>query len=1682
MIALRTVLATVVVILALPSTALADYVALGNGKDGNLTISTGENRVVNTYARVTASPIDRTVPVATTEGFEANDLIMIWQVGGLDSAPPDAETLTLDGSSVGRYELARITSVTTSSLILDEPLSNIYDSALTQVVRVPEYWYVKLDQGSLVRAKPWDGETGGIVAFLAREEIQSYGGYVSASGAGFRGGEARIDGPDDASTGCTEPRLAPPSGAMSGEGIAGRGFGRGRFANGGGSGVCSRGNGGGGSNIGKGGHAIGNNGGMGGAAIVPSPLERLIMGGGGGAGHRANQVAGNGGNGGGVVYIRARDFTGPGFIEANGEPGADIGDDKIDGLGGAGAGGTISVRLESAAGDCNFSGQLSAAGASADTGGNGGGGFIYLQGSLTACLENTDSVDIRGGGSGTVAGGDGAVEVVGGPFCGGFSLTCYYYSGGVCDYETNECVGCLSEWDCSRDTPLCDLSTKTCVPCSETFVCPQWHPICQESGACDLCSKDEECAGSPYGPFCLEGYGQCVQCRDTDDDCSGATPYCNWSQCVPCEADGPPTCSDPSRPACHNEGPLAGHCTACKKDKPYMCGGVRPVCIESTGECGCTEDSQCGVPNSGMACNGSEASPGICVAGCSTAAGRNGCPGGQRCSKTDGSLGRCISQPCSTGADCASPTPSCDTSVEPHVCVECMTSGDCGDSLVCDSSKKCVECTSAQAGNCKKHGAGAACLPNGTCGCASDADCGADRACDTKTGKCEGKKPPSCPSCEAKNECHLAGKCNEATFTCTAPRKPNGSACARGVCIDGVCTPSASGGGGGPSVSPDKVETCSSGKECPSGFCVDGVCCDSACEKPCHSCALATSPGVCTAMPAGVDLRGDCGKAGACSKTCGADGQCVDADETTECARVRCTGASVGVGPVMCTGALSACDEASALPFDCGAYACIPAFGACASMCRSHDDCAPGHVCNVAGQCIAPPSEVTEGGGKGDGGGCSVSARGSSSTGLAKVFGFVIAAGLIRRRWRKGGAMLAAWLVGLSWLLFASPALAQGAPCDDFDDCEWPTGYCDSETGQCVGCRNADDCTHSLPVCLPTTRMCGLCESDADCPSDQPACDVERGRCRECTTDDYCEGSSVGPYCLPSGDEGGGEGRWIKPLSGSITNPNVTGICVECLTDAQCPATAPSCHPYSWTCEPCESSGPPSCSDPSRPVCNDSGTLKGQCTECNSESKFKCGGAKPICIDSLGVCGCTKDAQCGPPGSGLVCSGTTSSPGVCIAGCSTAAGRNDCPAGQYCSDKSGAIGECLPAPCSANADCEAPTPACDKSVKPSRCVQCAKDGDCPSGLVCNGEKKCVECTASDKSSCSKDGTGAACLANGTCGCASDADCGNGRTCDAGSGKCVAGCPPCGAKNECHLPGACNKATATCSTPRKPNGSPCSYGVCVDGNCTPTSSGGSTPPPVVSGDVTTCTSGGDCPSGFCVDGVCCDSACDQACHSCALPYAPGVCTAVPVGVDPRGDCGSPSACTSTCGPGGQCTGADEATLCAAPRCTDAARGVGPAFCPGPGVACDTSATLSFDCGAYACLAPLGACASKCSSAEECAPGYACNESGQCVAPDAPAGNAKDDGGGWCSVSALGSSSSSLRWLGLVGFVLAGGLIRRSLARRSRSTGALLDMATGVQHKPAPAFRGLEPIAGRTGSLIGSDSRRYPPCPR
>ncbi|MBL4861817.1 MAG: gliding motility-associated C-terminal domain-containing protein, partial [Crocinitomicaceae bacterium] len=148
-------------------------------------------------------------------------------------------------------------------------INNYTQSDKVQVVRIPRFNNLTVNAGASITPTLWDGQTGGVVGLEvdATANILA-GGAISASGAGFRGGELDPNGNSGQSDVASQRRYLgssdPIEGSEKGESIFGyhteldaiySRYGIGAAANGGGGGGYQNAGGGGGSNIQIGGGA-----------------------------------------------------------------------------------------------------------------------------------------------------------------------------------------------------------------------------------------------------------------------------------------------------------------------------------------------------------------------------------------------------------------------------------------------------------------------------------------------------------------------------------------------------------------------------------------------------------------------------------------------------------------------------------------------------------------------------------------------------------------------------------------------------------------------------------------------------------------------------------------------------------------------------------------------------------------------------------------------------------------------------------------------------------------------------------------------------------------------------------------------------------------------------------------------------------------------------------------------------------------------------------------------------------------------------------------------------------------------------------------------------------------------------------------------------------------------------------
>lgn len=244
------------------------------GKDGNKTITTAAV-IVNEYTILTADAAagNTTITVAANALNPNNrfsgplapgDLVMIIQMQGasIDAAPDDATYGAVTNlNNCGKHELREVKSVTGSTQInFTCGLQNSYTAAgNVQVVRVPRFNTLTINNGADITSTPWGAGTGGVIAIevLGNTTINATG-KITATGKGFRGGKSNEN---ESTYGVLNYRSTDPAyGAEKGESIAGFGpeydnlngrYGMGAPANGGGGGNGHNCGGGGGANGGE---------------------------------------------------------------------------------------------------------------------------------------------------------------------------------------------------------------------------------------------------------------------------------------------------------------------------------------------------------------------------------------------------------------------------------------------------------------------------------------------------------------------------------------------------------------------------------------------------------------------------------------------------------------------------------------------------------------------------------------------------------------------------------------------------------------------------------------------------------------------------------------------------------------------------------------------------------------------------------------------------------------------------------------------------------------------------------------------------------------------------------------------------------------------------------------------------------------------------------------------------------------------------------------------------------------------------------------------------------------------------------------------------------------------------------------------------------------------------------------
>ena len=165
---------------------LGDSVTItAESSDGNLILNSGTHYSDNIRSEIIGDNNinQNNILVNNSSGFSVGDeVLLIWM--------QDSNTVS---NNAGNYEFNSIQSINGNIIVLDNILTHNYNSSgKQQVIKVPNYDTVLIDNGAILTCHSWDGFTGGVLSFKAKTQIIN-NGQITADFKGYRGVEHAQD-------------------------------------------------------------------------------------------------------------------------------------------------------------------------------------------------------------------------------------------------------------------------------------------------------------------------------------------------------------------------------------------------------------------------------------------------------------------------------------------------------------------------------------------------------------------------------------------------------------------------------------------------------------------------------------------------------------------------------------------------------------------------------------------------------------------------------------------------------------------------------------------------------------------------------------------------------------------------------------------------------------------------------------------------------------------------------------------------------------------------------------------------------------------------------------------------------------------------------------------------------------------------------------------------------------------------------------------------------------------------------------------------------------------------------------------------------------------------------------------------------------------------------------------------
>lgn len=348
------------------------WLGFGDGSDGDYSSSgNATDAPVDSSCSGTAGTKSLT---ATNASFAAGKPVLIHQTRG---------------TGAGNWELNQIDSYVAGTITLKQNLQNTYTDSgdsQAQVIQLKQYNNFTQNSGHTLTAKAWDGNVGGIIAFLAKGTV-TIEGTISLSGKGARGGATT-----PSSSASYQGESYNAVGVQSQSANYGGGGGGNKWAPGGGGGFLA------GT---QGGYDTGTKPATPASPGAGSLVTQFYYGSGGGGGSGDSGVSA-GAAGGGICLIICNALVVTGSLTVRGANSANA----TYRAGGAGSGGAILLKAKTATLGTNLVLSTGGTGGTAEgSGGDGGVGRIHLDysvsytGTTTPTLDATLDPTITGGSS-----------------------------------------------------------------------------------------------------------------------------------------------------------------------------------------------------------------------------------------------------------------------------------------------------------------------------------------------------------------------------------------------------------------------------------------------------------------------------------------------------------------------------------------------------------------------------------------------------------------------------------------------------------------------------------------------------------------------------------------------------------------------------------------------------------------------------------------------------------------------------------------------------------------------------------------------------------------------------------------------------------------------------------------------------------------------------------------------------------------------------------------------------------------------------------------------------------------------------------------------------------------------------------------------------------------------------------